>query len=614
MSRCYYLKSENFINLEAVQETVQKLMNEGFTVKLEEFEPSEGEGGCFYIEGEAARGIQVFYEDDSIVVKINTLCNYADYIMAKIILDILGNALEKEIIDEEDNVIVADEYFTDEQIQELREGDAKTVLVALKNIVKDNMQIFGVVRKIYFGQEITQELVKYEDNPKTLVKVFDSIIHHVQYELPDYNMPGAALIRPKDSEDEKDFLKIRMMFEGNPYILQDYDYLMVRPDEKSEEVIFIDNDDLLEIVPQIFKKNSEFEFADDFTIVFPKLEGKAWNHFIELAREKNHKELLDAQGAAKTVNLTPDANAPKAQTSIASTHANDAEAAYYDSESEEEDDYQYHGNHWDCILEDAKNEINQAIADSIEKAKPYGDTTCDYNLDEKLHGKVAMLEFDNGDNDSPIVVRSVVATTKDNKLTLVSGYPVVKDGILLPLKITEIKEWDNGLEGWITAELSDGRGLTFFDVDYAINKEKYEIGQSYDFILGALAYYATEPESKGFKFEGQQAIDFKAKMGEEPEYDEDGNVKPVEFSTASLCAFLQAGHAPDEVEYISTVEEVKSVKAMGKNYWNFNVIYRSEEDESEEIPTFVLKSPDNAEIQKADQLQGILWLTGYLAR
>lgn len=96
--------------------------------------------------------------------------------------------------------------------------------------------------------------------------------------------------------------------------------------------------------------------------------------------------------------------------------------------------------------------------------------------------------------------------------------------------------------------------------------------------------------------------------------DEDGNVMPVEFSTASLCAFLQVGHAPDEVEYISTVEGVKSVKAMGKDFWNFNVIYRSEEDESEEIPTFVLKASDNTEIEKADQLQGILWLTGYLAR
>lgn len=351
MSRCYYLKSENFINLEAVQETAQKMMNEGFSIKLDVFEPSEGEGGCFYIEGEAARGIQVFYEDESIVVK--------------------------------------------------------------------------------------------------------------------------------------------------------------------------------ELAPKLFKRDSDFEFADDFTIVFPKLEGKKWKQFIELAREKNHKELLDAQTAAKTVNLTPD----------------------YDPESEEkEDDYQYHGNHWDCILENPKNEINNAISESLEKSSLYGKTECDYNLDEKLHGEVAMLEYAKGDSDFPIVVRNVIATDKDNKNTLVSGYPVVRGGNLLPLKITEIKEWDNELEGWITAEFADGRSLTFFDADYAINKDKYEIGKSYDFIIGALAYYAAEPETKGFKFEGQQAIDFKAKMGEEPEYDEDGNVKSVEFSTANLCAFLQAGHAPDEVE------------------------------------------------------------------
>ena len=53
---------------------------------------------------------------------------------------------------------------------------------------------------------------------------------------------------------------------------------------------------------------------------------------------------------------------------------------------------------------------------------------------------------------------------------------------------------------------------------------------------------------------------------------------------------------------------------MDKNFWSFNVIYRSEEDENTEIPAFVLKSTDNKGIQKAEQLQGILWLTGYLAK
>lgn len=593
MSRCYYIKSEDgFINLEAVQENLQGCMAEGYTVKLDEYERSEGEGGCLYIEGEAARGVHVFKEDDNIVVKINSLCNYPDYLIAKIILDMLNQVLEKDIIDEEENIINPQEYFTDEKIQELREADAKTVYVALKNIVKDNMQIFGVVRKVYFGKDITAELSKYEDEPAALVKIFEMVMNHVQYELPDYKMPGAAMIRPKDSDNEDDFKLIRMMFEGNDYILQDYDFLFIRPDENTEEVVFIDNSDLMEILPEIYTKKDKFEVADDYTVVFPKLEGKKWQKFIELAREKNHKELLEAVPAAKTVNLTPD----------------------YDPESEENDETsnQCHGNHWDCILNKEK-EFEKVLPESLEKSTLYGQTESDYILESKLHGQVSILEYDGG-SEGPIVVRNVIAENEEKANTLASGYPVVKDGILLPLKIIEIKEWTNGLEAWITAELPNENEITFFDADYALNKNKYEIGKSYDFIIGALAYYASEPESKGFKFEGQQAIDFKAKLGEEPEYDEDGNVKPIEFSTASLCSFFQVGHAPDEAEFITTVEDVSSVKAFGKQFWKFDVIYRGSESDETYIPTFVLKEDENKKLNKATQIQGLLWVTGYLAK
>ena len=600
MSRCYFLKTDYHVDFIGMQETLEMIFNCDsdsieYPVEFHELEPSEGERevACFYIKGESARGVHIINKEGCIVIKINSLCNYMDYALARQILTIERDYLKTQVIDE-DGRIIPEEYFTDEKIQELREEDAKTVLVALKNILKDYMQIFGVVRKVYFGKPITQELIKYENDPKALVDAFEAIIHHVQYELPEYNMPGAALVRPKDSEDEKDFILIRMMFEGNPYILQDYDYLMLRPDEATKEVIFIDNDDLAEIAPQLFDKASEFEFADDFTMVFPKLEGNAWKQFIELAREKNHKELFDAQPAAKAVNLTPD----------------------YDPDSAEADETscQCHGDHWDCVLKSKEEEFAKILSDSIEKGSLYAQTETDYTLNTKLHGKVAILEFDAGDSASPITVRNVIAQDNDNKLSLASGYPVVRRGVQIPLKITEIKEWENGLEAWVTGELVDERTITFFDADYAVNKDKYEIGKTMDFIIGALAYFAKEPESKGFKFEGQQAIDFKAKLGEEPEYDEEGNVKPVEFSTERLCAFLQAGHAPDDVEFITTVEEVKTITALGNNYWSFNTIYRGEDDNEEEIPTFILKSEKNNSLDKATQLQGLLWLTGYLVR
>ena len=582
MSRCYFLKSECSVDFIGMQETLEMIFDERI-VDYYKLEPANGEreAACFYIKGESTRGVQVINKEDGIVIKINSLCNYIDYELARTILIIEGDFLKTQITDEDNAIIAPKEFFTDEKIQELIEDDAVTVLSALKNIVKDNMQIFGVVRNVYFGKGLTQKLAVYENSPAALANAFEKIMCHVQYELPDYKMPGAAMIRPKNSNDEKDFKKIRMMFEGTPYILQDYDYLMLRPDENSDEIILIDNKDLSQIASALFADDSGFEFADDFTAVFPKLEGDEWNSFVCLAREKNHKELLKTVSAAK---------------------------------AEEEDNYQYYGNHWDCVLENTKDDIIPLLSESIEKGAIYGKATCDYTLDEKLHGPVAMLEYDKGDSESAIVVRNVIAADNNKKSNvLVSGFPVVKGGNRIALKISRIQEWENGLEGWITAELGDGRSLTFFDAGYAVNKEKYEIGKSCDFIIGALAYSAKEPESKGFAFEGQAAIDFRAKLGEEPEYDENGNVKPVEFSTEQLCAFLQRGRAPDEAEYISVVQDVKAVKAFGKDFWRFDVIYRSGEGEEIKIPTFVMQSDENKSIQSAKQLQGILWLTGYLA-
>lgn len=592
MSRCFYVKDvDGFINLEKAKKAIQKMMNKGIIVALNEYDETEGLGGCIYIQGEASRGIHLYKDENNIVVKINVLSNYADYIIARIILDMLNQIFAKDIYDEEDNIVNVREYFTDEKIQELQEVDAKMFLVALKNNGEDNIQILGIARSVYFGKNITEKLLEYENDSAALVKIIDMVMNHVQYELPDYNMPGSALIRPKDSEDEKDFMKIRMMFEGNDYILQDYDFLIIRGNASEDEIIFIDNKDLVEICKQIYTKDSGFELADDFTVVFPKLEGESWNKFIELARQKNHKELLNTEPAAKPVNLTPD----------------------YNPEEDDETQYQCHGDHWDCILENSKKEIPKVLSQAVENATEIcGSVETDYVLEEKGHGKVIELEyFEN--KEEPLSVRLLFCEV-DSGVQLVSMYPCVKDGITLSLKITEIKEWTNGIEGWITGELPDERELTFFDADYALHKDEYEIGKTYNFVVGALAYRADEPESKGFSFEGQQAIDFKAKMGEEPEYDKDGNVVPIHFSTESLCAFFPSRYAPDDVEFISTVEDIQVAKSLKKSFWNFDVIYRGSGELEIKIPTFLLKSKENKKLDSATQLQGLLWLTGYLAK
>ena len=130
-------------------------------------------------------------------------------------------------------------------------------------------------------------------------------------------------------------------------------------------------------------------------------------------------------------------------------------------------------------------------------------------------------------------------------------------------------------------------------------------------MIGALAYLADEPKQKGFLIEGQKAVDFRTRLGQEPEYDENGNIKPVEISTESLCAFMQVCASPDDVEFISTVEKFETVDSFDDSFWKFHVIHRKM-DEDDEIPTYIKKTDQNKSLEKVTQLQGVLWLTGYL--
>ena len=130
------------------------------------------------------------------------------------------------------------------------------------------IEMFGIVRRIYFGKRLTQELIKYENDSELLVR----------------------------------------MFEGNSYILQDYDYLMIHPDKSTEEIIFINYEDLSEIAPKIFKENSGFEFSDDFTVVFPKLEETDLKQFVAIKKKKNHQELSDTEFVEEINNSSAEDN------------------------------------------------------------------------------------------------------------------------------------------------------------------------------------------------------------------------------------------------------------------------------------------------------------------
>lgn len=124
MSRCYYLKTDYYVDFIGMQENLQMLHPE-YIIAYNELEPSTGERdvACFYIEGESACGVHIINKESCIVIKLNSFCNYMDYALARQILTIERDFLKTKITDEVDTTIILEEYFTDDNIRKLLEDN-----------------------------------------------------------------------------------------------------------------------------------------------------------------------------------------------------------------------------------------------------------------------------------------------------------------------------------------------------------------------------------------------------------------------------------------------------------------------------------------------------------
>ena len=125
MGRCYRIACEDYLDLEAFQELVQKHLGGQARLCLS---LREGEcGGRYYIEGQSTRGVEVYKEGDFLVVRIPLLADYADFFLGKLFLDIFCQFLGEQVLDQEGGRLDVREYFSDETVQQLRDfpGDAQ---------------------------------------------------------------------------------------------------------------------------------------------------------------------------------------------------------------------------------------------------------------------------------------------------------------------------------------------------------------------------------------------------------------------------------------------------------------------------------------------------------
>lgn len=272
--------------------------------------------------------------------------------------------------------------------------------------------------------------------------------------------------------------------------------------------------------------------------------------------------------------------------------------------------YMNHGNHNDCIMP-AEELIDKHLHHVIQESKFWKSAHTEVTTDDIYEEETGVFSLMYGEGDVRLLT-TIAASERTGSNMFMSIYPFGK-GVPYEVSVDRVLEWDNQIEATVLCSIGEF-DFAFFAADYYCNKDKYFEGAKLTVDLSALGM-RVEEGAHGFQFEGQQAIDWLAKTGGKPDYDENGNVKPVKFNLENLVAFLNTNSkCPDEAEFQSPAGEIRdAASVLGVGFYMTDVIVcRRNTGEGKlevTVPLYFRKDflPD---VRKGDPIRGWLWVTG----
>ncbi len=275
--------------------------------------------------------------------------------------------------------------------------------------------------------------------------------------------------------------------------------------------------------------------------------------------------------------------------------------------ADDEELYESHGDHNDAIM-DTEKLLKEYIADILQKSKVYKTGQLDVKLDDRIVKASTVASLQYGYKDLNILAL-IASDTEKGANQFVSLFPHMV-GTPYKVKIDKVLEWDNRMEATIRFTIGD-RSFACFAADYFSNKEKYAVGKEVYLSLAAIGMTVHEG-MRGFDFEGQQVVDFLAKTGETPDYDEQGNIKPLHFNMESMVAYFATNKkAPDEAEFQSPATEIYHFHFLDIPFVKSNILI-DDDDTHTEIPLY-FREEFLPNIKECTPVGGWLWLTGEIA-
>lgn len=268
--------------------------------------------------------------------------------------------------------------------------------------------------------------------------------------------------------------------------------------------------------------------------------------------------------------------------------------------------YQSHGDHIDAIMprEDFLKDLPEKINASKFLKKGRTEVTAE-GMNRTLTD-VFTLAY--GDGDMKMLTLFAYSPVQQTHY-VISFFPALH-GKNITVKVTDVLEWDNQVEATIVCAAGNFE-FAFFATDYFANKSAYRIGDTVSVEIAALGFKIEEAE-RSFSFEGQKATDWLAKMGRKPDYDENGNVEPVRFSTENLVAFLNTDDkCPDEAQFQSPVTDLSSESLFGIDFHKGTItIHRDDENAATVSIPIYFRKEFFPTVKNTDPLRGWIWLVG----
>lgn len=250
---------------------------------------------------------------------------------------------------------------------------------------------------------------------------------------------------------------------------------------------------------------------------------------------------------------------------------------------ENKENFEGHGNNWAAVVDDFGEqkmvEISKPIIESKESI---------IKMKDDFFGMIGY--------EPPLRVLALIKKGAESS-QLYSLYPFFQINNPVEVEISEIREWSTGGEGVIEGSVAGGVGVSFFDTLYFLNKDKYQVGNTYTFNLTGLAH--------GFS----KRTDTEMQVNKGP-------LKGRDVDSSRMTGFMPVREYGGEFTFYSPFESFSgSIEALGSKFYQYPFALTGlENGETFRFPLFVREQTlKGYEPELNDPLYGTGWLQGYLS-